>query len=63
MPLIFMLLIVDVDDVLRLDYHNETVGLLICGIKNDRSVRYSLGLRAEHDVAHFGANFFLECSS
>ena len=32
-----------VDDVLRRDYHNETVGILICGTKNDRSVRYSLG--------------------
>ena len=28
-----------VDDVL----HNETIGILICGTKNDRSVRYSLG--------------------
>ena len=32
-----------VDDVLRREYHNETVGILICGTKNDRSVRYSLG--------------------
>jgi predicted nuclease of restriction endonuclease-like (RecB) superfamily len=32
-----------VDDVLRHDHHNETIGILICGIKNDRSVRYSLG--------------------
>lgn len=32
-----------VDDVLRRDVHNETVGILICGAKNDRSVRYSLG--------------------
>jgi predicted nuclease of restriction endonuclease-like (RecB) superfamily len=32
-----------VDDVLRRDYHNETIGILICGTKNDRSVRYSLG--------------------
>ncbi|MDQ1060408.1 putative nuclease of restriction endonuclease-like (RecB) superfamily [Arthrobacter globiformis] len=32
-----------VDDMLRRDYHNETVGILICGTKNDRSVRYSLG--------------------
>lgn len=32
-----------VDDTLRRDYHNETVGILICGTKNDRSVRYSLG--------------------
>lgn len=30
-----------VDDMLRREYHNETVG--ICGTKNDRSVRYSLG--------------------
>lgn len=29
--------------MLRRDYHNETVGILICGTKNDRSVRYSLG--------------------
>ena len=32
-----------VDDVLRRDHHNETIGILICGAKNDRSVRYSLG--------------------
>ncbi|MDQ0241444.1 PDDEXK nuclease domain-containing protein [Arthrobacter bambusae] len=32
-----------VDDVLRREHHNETVGILICGTKNDRSVRYSLG--------------------
>ena len=32
-----------VDDVLRCDHHNETIGILICGTKNDRSVRYSLG--------------------
>jgi hypothetical protein len=31
-----------VDDLLRREYHNETVGILICGTKNDRSVRYSL---------------------
>ena len=29
--------------MLRRDYHNETVGILICGTKIDRSVRYSLG--------------------
>jgi predicted nuclease of restriction endonuclease-like (RecB) superfamily len=32
-----------VDDVLRREHHNETIGILICGSKNDRSVRYSLG--------------------
>ena len=32
-----------VDDVLRREHHNETIGILICGTKNDRSVRYSLG--------------------
>lgn len=32
-----------VDDTLRREYHNETVGILICGTKIDRSVRYSLG--------------------
>lgn len=32
-----------VDDVLRRTHHNETIGILICGSKNDRSVRYSLG--------------------
>lgn len=32
-----------VDDTFRRDQHNETVGILICGTKNDRSVRYSLG--------------------
>jgi hypothetical protein len=39
-----------VDDTLRRDYHNETVGILICGTKNDRSVRYSLG-RSSSPVA------------
>jgi predicted nuclease of restriction endonuclease-like (RecB) superfamily len=32
-----------VDDMLRRGHHNETIGILICGTKNDRSVRYSLG--------------------
>lgn len=32
-----------VDDVLRRTHHNETIGVLICGTKNDRSVRCSLG--------------------
>ncbi|MBT2523248.1 YhcG family protein [Arthrobacter sp. ISL-28] len=32
-----------VDDMLRRDHHNETIGILICGTKNDRIVRYSLG--------------------
>jgi RecB family endonuclease NucS len=32
-----------VDDVLRRDHHNEIIGILICGTKNGRSVRYSLG--------------------
>ena len=32
-----------VDDELRREDHNETIGILICGTKNDRSVRYSLG--------------------
>jgi hypothetical protein len=32
-----------VDDALRRQHHNETIGILICGTKNDRSVRYSLG--------------------
>jgi predicted nuclease of restriction endonuclease-like (RecB) superfamily len=32
-----------VDDLLRREHHNETIGILICGTKNDRSVRYSLG--------------------
>lgn len=32
-----------VDDLLRRGHHNETIGILICGTKNDRSVRYSLG--------------------
>lgn len=32
-----------VDDTLRRQHHNETIGILICGTKNDRSVRYSLG--------------------
>jgi predicted nuclease of restriction endonuclease-like (RecB) superfamily len=32
-----------VDDMLRREHHNETIGILICGTKNDRTVRYSLG--------------------
>ncbi|WP_311380885.1 PDDEXK nuclease domain-containing protein [Arthrobacter sp. ISL-28] len=32
-----------VDDMLRRDHYNETIGILICGTKNDRSVMYSLG--------------------
>lgn len=32
-----------VDDILRREHHNETIGILVCGTKNDRSVRYSLG--------------------
>nr|WP_326961884.1 MULTISPECIES: PDDEXK nuclease domain-containing protein [unclassified Arthrobacter] len=32
-----------VDDVLRREHHNETIGIPICGSKNNRSVRYSLG--------------------
>jgi hypothetical protein len=35
-----------VDDTLRREHHNETIGILICGTKNDRSVRYSLGRSA-----------------
>lgn len=32
-----------VDDRLRRDTHAETVGILICGSKNEHIVRYSLG--------------------
>lgn len=32
-----------VDDRLRRETHADTVGILICGSKNDRTVRYSLG--------------------
>ncbi|SFV24952.1 PDDEXK nuclease domain-containing protein [Micrococcus terreus] len=32
-----------VDDQLRRDFHHDTVGILICGAKNDHTVRYSLG--------------------
>ncbi|EMY33115.1 hypothetical protein D477_016630 [Arthrobacter crystallopoietes BAB-32] len=35
-----------VDDVLKRDAHNETVGILICGSKNDHTVRYTLGRSA-----------------
>lgn len=27
----------------RRDHHSETIGILICGTKSDRSVRYSRG--------------------
>lgn len=32
-----------VDDRLRRETHADTVGILICGSKNDHTVRYSLG--------------------
>lgn len=32
-----------VDDKLRREAHNDTVGILICGSKNDHTVRYALG--------------------
>jgi hypothetical protein len=32
-----------VGGVLRRGHHNESVEILICGTRNDRSVRYSLG--------------------
>jgi predicted nuclease of restriction endonuclease-like (RecB) superfamily len=32
-----------VDDQLRRDFHHDTVGILICGSKNDHTVRYCLG--------------------
>jgi hypothetical protein len=32
-----------VDDLLKREFHNETVGILICGSKNDHTVRYALG--------------------
>lgn len=32
-----------VDDLMKREFHNETVGILICGSKNDHTVRYSLG--------------------
>jgi predicted nuclease of restriction endonuclease-like (RecB) superfamily len=32
-----------VDDVLKRDFHHDTVGILICGSKNDHTVRYALG--------------------
>lgn len=32
-----------VDDQLKRDAHGETVGILICGSKNEHSVRYALG--------------------
>lgn len=35
-----------VDDTMRRDYHRPTVGILICGSRNDRTVRYALGRTA-----------------
>jgi predicted nuclease of restriction endonuclease-like (RecB) superfamily len=32
-----------VDDKIRRETHNDTVGILICGSKNDHTVRYALG--------------------
>jgi hypothetical protein len=39
-----------VDDQLRRESHNHTVGILICGSKNDHTVRYALG-RSESPMA------------
>ncbi|WP_105030363.1 PDDEXK nuclease domain-containing protein [Arthrobacter ruber] len=39
-----------VDDKLRREAHNDTVGILICGSKNDHTVRYALG-RSESPMA------------
>ena len=38
--------------MLRRDYQNETVGILICGTKNDRSVRYEVVLWGYPNVEH-----------
>lgn len=32
-----------VDDVFRREHHSETIGILMCGTKDDRSARYGLG--------------------
>ncbi|WP_434612795.1 PDDEXK nuclease domain-containing protein [Arthrobacter sp. A5] len=39
-----------VDDKLKLPAHGETVGILICGSKNEHTVRYALG-RADSPMA------------
>ncbi|WP_298255526.1 YhcG family protein [uncultured Arthrobacter sp.] len=39
-----------VDDKLKLPIHGETVGILICGSKNEHTVRYALG-RADSPMA------------
>jgi hypothetical protein len=39
-----------VDDKLRRDAHNDTVGILTCGSKNDHTVGYTLG-RSESPMA------------
>ncbi|WP_026533727.1 PDDEXK nuclease domain-containing protein [Arthrobacter sp. H14] len=39
-----------VDDKLKLPVHGETVGILICGSKNEHTVRYALG-RADSPMA------------
>jgi hypothetical protein len=39
-----------VDDKLRRAAHNDTVGILICGSKNDHTVRYAQG-RSESPAA------------
>jgi predicted nuclease of restriction endonuclease-like (RecB) superfamily len=38
-----VLYVAAVDDILRRPGHNETVGLLLCTVKNERIVRYALG--------------------
>jgi predicted nuclease of restriction endonuclease-like (RecB) superfamily len=35
-----------VDDKMRRDFHRPTVGILICGSRNDHTVRYALGQTA-----------------
>ena len=45
-----------VDDVLRRAHHNETVGLLLCASKNERTVRYLLS-RASSPLAVAGYRY------
>ncbi|WP_325169857.1 PDDEXK nuclease domain-containing protein [Arthrobacter sedimenti] len=42
--------VASVDDKLRREAHNDTVGILVCGSKNDHTVRCALG-RSESPMA------------
>jgi hypothetical protein len=48
-----------VDDVLRRDHHNETIGILICGTKNDRQSLKAVGAGEFSGAAKLAGNVLL----